>query len=56
MLHTVLGHCDLDIWSLKKSYRRNISPTLFEVTISNFVRRCILMLEIVAYYFWTTVT
>ena len=57
MLHTVLGHCDLDIWpQFLKNRNRNISSTLFEVTISNFVRGCILMLVIVAYYFKTTVT
>ena len=35
---------------------RNISPTRFEVAISNFVFGCVLMLEIVAYYFLVTVT
>ena len=42
MLHTVLGRCDLDLWP---QYLKFVSPTLFEVTISNFVCRCILMLR-----------
>ena len=57
MLHTVLGHCGLDLWpQFLKNRNPNISPTLFEETVSNFVRGCILMLDIVAYYFWTTKT
>ena len=55
MLHTVLGHCDPDHWpQFLKNCIRNISPTLFEVEISNFACGCILMLDIVAYYFCVT--
>ena len=45
MLLTVLGHCDLDLWSqyLKKSYPQHTSTFFFEVTISSFVCGCILM-------------
>ena len=57
MLHTVLSHCDLDLWhQFLKNRNPNISPTLFEVTISNFVCGCIWVLEIVAYFFLAAVT
>ena len=38
MLHTVLGHCDLDLWPqyLIKSYPQHISH-IYVATISNFV-------------------
>ena len=57
-MHTVLGHCDLDLKtaSILENRTRNISGTLFEVAISNFVCGCILMLEIVARFFWVIVT
>ena len=57
MLHTALGHCDLDLWpQFLKNRIGNISPTLFEVAISNFACGCVLMLEIIAHSFWVTVT
>ena len=46
MLHTVLGYCEFDLWPPYSKNRIPIIPSrLYEVTISNFVRGCILIFK-----------
>ena len=55
--HTILGHCDLDLWpSLKNFCVLGISLIFFEVGIPNLVCICILGWWSLTYYFLTTVT
>ena len=57
MLHTVLGHCGIELChQFLKDRILNISATLFEVAILNFVCGCILMLKITACFFCAIVT